>query len=69
MISQWRNPFDGGHPIGISKPDDPETRRKARRALASLVIRHGGTADDLRLMLDALRLWPVWDTESGITPL
>jgi hypothetical protein len=54
--------FDGGGTVPITKPGTPAHRHQARLGAATLVTRNNGTADDLRLILTQLDLWPRQDT-------
>lgn len=58
MSVNW---FDGHQVYGPVKPGTAEERHRARVAAAQLVIRNGGTAEDLRTILSALALWPAGD--------
>jgi hypothetical protein len=53
-----RHWFDGGAPLPLPKPGALDERIQARLGAARLVVRNGGTADDLRVILSALALWP-----------
>jgi len=57
-----RHWFDGGNPIPLIKPGTLDERARARLGAARLVARNHGTADDLRLILSSLDLWPASDT-------
>lgn len=56
-----RHLFDGGYPLPLAKPGTLDERARARVGAARMVIRNGGTARDLRIILDALGLWPHTD--------
>jgi alkylhydroperoxidase family enzyme len=56
-----RHWFDGGNPLTPVKPGTLDERQKARHGAAQLVVRHGGTAQDLHVVLSALGLWPSSD--------
>lgn len=58
MSPTW---FDGGGTVPIVKPGTKAHRQRARLGAATLVTRNGGTADDLRLILTELDLWPSAD--------
>jgi hypothetical protein len=47
--------------ISIVKPGTQTERERARLGAARIVLRSGGGADDLRLVLDMLDLWPASD--------
>lgn len=53
--------FDGHGIYGPVPPGTREERHRARVAAAQLVVRNGGTAEDLKLLLDCLELWPAGD--------
>lgn len=63
--------FDGHGVFGPVKPGTKEERHRARVAAAQLVVRNGGTPEDLVLLLDALSLWPAgdaWTPPADATP-
>lgn len=58
MSAAW---FDGHvFPLPV-KPGTRDHRERARHGTAVMVTRNNGTADDLRLILTLLDLWPATD--------
>lgn len=53
--------FDGAGLVPIIKPGTKAQRERARLGAARMVTRAGGDADGLRLVLNALDLWPTSD--------
>jgi len=59
-----RHWFDGGNPLPLIKSGTVDERARARLGAAHLVTRNHGTADDLRVILSALDLWPASDNQT-----
>lgn len=55
--------FTGIPLVPLPKPGTRLERDKARLEAARLVTRNGGHADDLKLVLDSLDLWPAQDPQ------